>query len=1019
MNIVELSIKKPVFAWVTMFSLIVFGGISLSRLGISQMPDVDFPILSISIVYEGASPEVVEAEILDKVEQRLASVEGIIEVKSSARSGQGSIQVEFDINKNIDVALQEVQTAISQIRMPEGVTEAPVISKQNPTEDPIMFIGFWADRPLEEVVEYLEYSVMPSIQGIAGVGEVSIGGFSIRNLRIWIDFEKLSQFDFTVTDLIDSIQQQHVERPLGLISNKKQEKNSRLMGEALSAVEFSNLPIQKRGGQIVHDRVFKIKDFARVEDGSSDVRRIAEVDGKNAVSLIVRKQRGTNEVEVAKKVRAYMDALIPALPHGYQARINVDYTLSTRATVSSTLLKLGIAVLVTIIVVFMFLGSLPASFNILLSIPTSIVGTFIVMLLGNFTLNLFSMLALALVVSIVVDDAIMVLENIIRHYRMNKSAHQAALDGTHEVLGATIAATLAVIAVFLPIVFMKGIIGKFFFQFGVVMSVAVALSLLDAVTITPMRASQMLSGSFKPSKWEHRLEIFFESLSGWYQSSLKWSLKVPLITIMISLAFFGSSLYLFKKIKKEFVPSQDQNFLIMSFQTQLDSALEVTYEKGKEIAQALKGIPEIKGFFISVGAGGPSSSANQGFAPLILLDQNLRKASHTQVIEKVRKALKLVDGVKVQIRDVSTRGLTSGRSFPVSFNLRGPDLEKLDQYAAEIIKKLESEGVAQELDLDYKRGIKEIRVYPKRDAMASRGVSMDAISRTLQTLVGSFVVGQMTSNGKRFDIRLKAEADAILSQKDFNKIYVRNLVGNLEPLSYFIEVREEPVVQSINRINRQRSISVFGNLTSKVSQQEALDKAQQIAVEILPAPYQLVFEGASSQFSESFKSITWSILFGLLVAYLILAIQYNSFVHPLSVLAPLPFAVIGAFIVLYFTSNSLNLYSLIGLIVLMGIAKKNSILLVEFANQTRALNPNLSIKEALAKSCPVRLRPILMTSVATMLAALPLLVKGGMGHEATSSMALTIVGGVFFSTLLTLYFVPVLYYYLSFIERQN
>lgn len=1019
MNIVKVSIQRPVFAWILMSSLIIFGGISFLRLGISQMPDVDFPVLTISVIYEGASPEVVEAEIVDKFEQRLNALEGLKEIKASARSGSATLQLEFDINKNIDVALQEVQTVISQIRLPVAVLDAPIIRKSNPEEDPIMFIGFWADRPLKEVIEFLEFTVLPGLQSIAGVGEVSIAGFSSRNLRIWIDLKKLSLYEFTVSDIIDSVTQQHNELPVGLISDKKSELNSRIMGEAQTVAQFENLPILRRGGQIVVDKIFRIKDFARVEEGLSDVRRIAEVEGKNAVSVLVRKQRGINEVLVARKVRSYFGDLVQKMPEGYRARINVDYTRSTEAVVNSTLQKLLLAGVVTVLVVFLFLGSFSSSLNILLSIPTSVVGTFTVMYFAGFTLNLFSLLALALVISIVIDDAIMVLENIIRHHRMGKTASVAALDGTNEILGATIAATLAVIAVFIPVVFMDGVIGKFFFQFGVVMSVAVLLSLVDAVTITPMRASQILGRQTQHSQLEKRVDHFFEKLSQAYQTTLRVAMKAPLGIVTVGVIFFAVSLLLFNSIKKEFVPPQDQNFLIMSFQTRLDSSLEETYLKAKEISQIVATIPEIEGHFISVGPGGQSTAANQGFVPLILKDQSVRSMGHLEILNLVREKLSQVKGVRIQIRDVSARGLTSGRTFPIAFNIRGPDLDVLDQKSLQLIERLEERNLARDLDTDFKKGVKEIQFFPRREVMANRGVSMDTISRALQVLVGGSIAGQYTQSGRRFDIRVKSEEGMIQSVKDIQGIYVRNIAGNLEPLSALIEAREVDVTQSINRINRQRAISVFGSLAEGASQSEVLDQARMIAAEILPAGYQFALEGAASQLTDSFKGIGFALMLGILVAYMVLAVQYNSFVHPVTVLAALPFAISGALMAIKISGDSLNLFSLIGIIVLMGIAKKNSILLVEFTNQTREKEPNLNIKEALVRACPVRLRPILMTSFATLFAALPLMFKQGMGKEPTLSMAITIIGGILVSTLFTLYVVPALYVMLSRLESKR
>ncbi len=1018
MNIIKTAITRPVFAWILMSALIIFGAISFLRLGISQMPDVDFPIISISITYEGASPEIVESDLIDPFEERLLSLEGLKELKSTARQGSASIQVEFNIDRNVDVALQEVQAAISQINLPTGVLDNPIVRKQNPEEEPLMFIGLWADKSLLEVTNYARNFLTDQLQTVPGAGDVSVTGFSTRNLRVWIDQEKLKRVDLTVTDILDSIQQQHAERSAGYITNQKIELNARQYGEARTVEEFANLPILRRGGGVIYNQKYQLKDFARIEDGLSDIRRMARIEGTNAISISIKKQRGSNEVSLGEAMRKRVEELRDRLPEGFKMKILVDYTKSTEATVKSTQMKLLYAGLVTILVVFLFLGSFASAFNVFLSIPTSIIGTFFIMYFAGFTMNLFTLLALALVISIVVDDAIMVLENIIRHYRMKKSAAQAAYDGTHEVLGAAVASTLAVVAVFAPVIFMDGVIGKFFLQFGIVMSAAVLLSLVESMTITPMRASQFLKFNNKSNKYEDWLDHKFEQLGHTYQKSLAFVFRFKWISIITSMAIFLASLALFNFVKREFVPPQDQNFLILTMTGDLDSAIEATFEKGLEVEKVLEKIPEIEGFYLNVGSGGPAGGSNQGFIPLILVDSTKRKLNHLQLMEKIRDELKVVKGLKFQIRDVSTRNLSSGRTFPVSFNLRGPDYEVLSTKAAEIMKRLEDAKLAQDLDTDYKKGTREVRIYPRRDLLATNGVSMEAVTRTINTAVAGSREGQFTQDGRRYDIRVKLEQGAIKSKEDIKNIYVRNITGNLISLKNLVDIEDVPVIQSITRINRQRSISVYGAIAPGEDQGKVVGEAEKIAKEVLPPGYSFNLEGAAAGFDETFKSIYFALLLGIVVAYMILAIQYNSFLHPVSVLMALPFGLSGALLALWVTGQSLNLFSLIGVIVLMGIAKKNSIMLVEFTNQVRETqNPNA--REALLIACPVRLRPILMTSIATILAALPLLLKTGIGKETSSALALTVLGGTAVSTLFTLYVIPLIYEMLSPLERSK
>ena len=1022
MNLIDLSIRRPVFAWVIMFALIVFGAICMNRMGISQLPDVDFPIVSVSVTYEGAAPEVVEAELVDPIEERLLAIEGIKEMRSSARQGTGTVTLEFDINRNVDVVLQEVQTALSQLRLPQGVDPA-VVRKQNPEEDPIMIVSVYGDASLKEMLNWTNNYLLDQLRFLPGVGEVSIGGFSERNLRVWIDNRKLQKYYLTVNDVVSALTTQHLESAAGQFTEKGRELRVRWLGEASNVDEVNNIQILNRGGQRIHDAIIYIRDIARVEDGLSDVRRIARFEGHQAVAMQVRKQRGTNEVQVAEHVREKLEAIKGDFPKGFNYRVNVDFTRSTEATVDLTLEKLWVAALITIVVCFFFLGSIPAAINILFSIPTSIVGTFTILYFSGFTLNLFTLLALTLSISIVVDDAIMLLENIIRHYRMGKGSAKAASDGSKEVLPAAIAATLAVVAVFLPVVFMDGIIGKFFFQFGVTMCAAVLLSLLEAVTITPMRAAAFLSSEPKVSKFEHYLDELFEKFAHFYQNILKKTLSWKYVVVGISMVFFGVSLFLVTKVRQEFVPAQDQDFIVINAQAPPGTSLDATSKMNEKIEEILHNNKNVKGFVVSVGGGGGSSNVNQTFMPVTLIPRSERNSTHIQIMAELREQFKSVKGMGISMRDISARNLSSGRQNPLAINLRGPDLKILQQKSEELIQRLEKEKLAVDLDTDFRSGIPELILTPDRKKMADRGVSIETVGQLLNAGIGGLRQGRYTADGRRYDIRFKINEDQITKASDFNNLYVRNNFGNLIPMSQLVHIQESGAIQGINRVNRQRAISVFGNLYAGQSQAKVLDRTAAIAKEILPAGYSYALEGASAGFAQSFQSLYSALAIGVLVAYLILAVQFNSFIHPISVLMALPFSVSGALMALWMFDVSLNLFSFIGLIVLMGIAKKNSILLVEFTNQTRKIHKDegkdTGILGALIDACPVRLRPILMTSVATVAAATPLVVGSGIGSETRLPMGLAIIGGTIISTLLTLFVVPALYLMLSPLERTK
>jgi hydrophobe/amphiphile efflux-1 (HAE1) family protein len=1015
---IEMAIRRPVFAWVLMFALIVFGAICLNRMGISQMPDVDFPILNISVNYEGAAPEVVEADLIVPLEERLLTIEGIKEMRSSASQGSGRITLEFDINRNIDIALQEVQSAISQFRMPTG-TDPAVIRKSNPEEDPILIVSIYGKKDFRDILNWTNNYLLDQLRFLPGVGAIDIAGFSERNLRVWFDPKKLTQYQLTVSDVVEALRTQHLESAAGQFTEGDRELRVRWLGEATAVEEVGDILILRRGGQIIHGSEIRIRDVAKVEDGLSDIRRVARYEGQPTLSLRISKQRGTNEVDVSEALQKRMKELSKNFPEGIGYRVNVDFTRPTKSTVDLTMEKIWVAGLITILVCFLFLGSYQAALNILFSIPTSIVGTFIVLYFSGFTLNLFTLLALTLSISIVVDDAIMLLENIIRHYRMGKGSFRAAAEGAKEVLPAASAATLAMVAIFLPVVFMEGVIGKFFFQFGVTISAAVLISLLEAVTITPMRAAAFLRNEPKIGRFERFMDRIFERLGHAYQVVLKGTLRWRYLVVLISLAGFVLSLGLVKKIRQEFIPSQDQDILIISGQAPPGSSLEFTDNLAKKIESVLSTVPEVESFATIVGGGGGGSAVvNQVFFPVRLLPKEKREKTHVQIMADLRAKFREIKGIRLSMRDISSRNLSSGRQNPIGLSLRGPDLAVLGAKAQELIKKLEDEKLGVDLDTDFRAGIPELRIEPNRKAMADRGVAVDAVGQVLTAAVGGLRSGRYTADGKRYDVRFKLPDEMVRSAEDIKRLYVRNIAGNLIPLRELVTVEEGKASQSISRVNRMRAVSVYGNLAPGQSQAQVLKRSEELAREILPPDYVFALEGASAGFNEAFASLYAALLIGILVAYLILAVQFDSFIHPISILMALPFSVTGALLALWVTDQSLNLFSFIGLIVLMGIAKKNSILLVEFANHVRH-EKKLSVREALLEASPVRLRPIIMTSVATVAAAAPLVLGGGMGSEARLPMGLAIIGGTIVSTLLTLFVVPAFYMLLSKLESKK
>ncbi|GAB4242139.1 MAG: efflux RND transporter permease subunit [Candidatus Methylacidiphilales bacterium] len=1011
MTLSDLSIKRPVFAWMLMAALIVFGAISLGRMGISQMPDIDFPVLDIRVTWEGAAPEFIETELVDQIEEKVIGVEGLLEIRSTIRQGAANIELEFSLDRDVDAALQEVQAALSQVRLPLNV-EPPVIRKNSTENEPLMWIGITWPGTQRDLIAFCENFLVDQFQIIPGVGEVALGGYSERNLRIWIDNDKLRQFELTVLDVQRALANDHVELAAGYLENERQEINVRTMGEGLTAEEVSNILITTRGGQPIYDTAIRIGDVARVEDGLSEIRRIARINGLDqaAVSLGIRKQRGSNEIEIGERVKAKLAELKPMLPEGMETQVNVDFTRFARQSVYYTQKELVIAAILTAFICYLFLGSWTSALNVILSIPTSIIGTFTILYFMGFTLNTFTLLGLALAIGIVVDDSIMVLENIVRHFGMGKGKKRAARDGAREITFAAVAATVAVIAIFLPVAFMQGIIGKYFFQFGVTITAAVALSLLEAITLTPMRCSQLLRPNPHPNLLTRAVDRGFSRLAEGYWWALGGAMKARWGVLIAATVLFGLSLLVYQRLRVEFVPPQDQNFVRIFMQTPVGSSIAATDAKAREVEAILQDIPEVERFFVSVG--GITGVPNQAFAAVTFVEKDQRTMSQEELIQLLRKKFSQIEGLRATIQDLSTRGLTPRRSQPVEFNLRGLDYQELDRASVEIMRRLDATGLVTDLDSSYRAGMPELRIIPDRQAAALRGVTMAEIGRTINAAIGGLREGKFSNDGRRYDVRLRLEPDERLTPEDVKRLQVRTTFGELIPLADVVRLEEVPTVQTVNRINRQRAVSVTANLAPGVSQAAALAEAERISREVLPPGYSFNLEGGAQTFSESFATLQFTLILGVIIAYMVLAAQFNSFIHPLTVLLALPFSLTGALLALWFTDHSISLFSGIGIILLMGIAKKNSILLVEFANQIRERD-RLSSHESMLRAAPIRLRPILMTSLATIGAAIPLALSTGAGSETRVPMAVTVIGGMVVSTAFTLFVVPCAFSLLS------
>lgn len=1020
MRLSDISIKNSVFAWMLFFAFIIFGLISFDRMGISQLPDVDFPVVNVALTLQGAAPEIMETTVVDPVEDALSSVEGVTRITSVSKTGVANITIEFELDRNIDSALQEVQTKVAQAQrlLPTNV-DPPVISKTNPDDQPIIWLALTYEKNDPYfMMSYAKDYLKDRFTLVPGVGDIILGGYTDPALRVWVKPSALNRYHISVNDVLSTITSQHSEIPGGFIQTPQNAFNVRTMGEAKTVPEFNQLVISSRTGQITQDpsNIVRIGQVARVEENLAEVYRISRFDGVQALGLGIKKQLGSNAVAVARGIKDQIKAIQDQLPPGMKLQVNFDSSRFIEQAVHELVKHLMLAVLLTSFVCWVFLGSWTATMNVLLAIPTSIMGAFIGLYFAGFTLNTFTLLGLTLAIGIVVDDAIMVLENIFRHNEKGEGQIESAIVGAREITFAAVAATAAIIAIFLPVAFMKGVIGKFFLQYGVTISLAVLLSLLESLTITPMRCSTFVHQGERSTLLGRSFEKMMVQGKVLYGRSLAFTLRHRAVILIASLVFVAVSFYSISFLNKELTPAQDQSLFIMRLMTPIGSSLQFTNTRAAQVEKWLKSRKEIAHWYVAVGGTGGSggSDTNTGFMFVTMNDKGQRgtdpstgkELTQQQFMSLARKELAKIPDLKVFMLDLSSRGFSTGRGYPIEFVLQGPDWDKLAELNVQLKKAMADSKLMVDIDSDYLEGMPEIQIVPNRLQAALHGLSIESIGTTVNALIGGVKNGQYTKNGHRYDIYVQLEKEQD-PRNEINRLLIGNDRNNLIPISRVTSVVQKPSLQQISRANRQRAITIYANLIPGASQQAALDFIKQKSHE-LPPTYFIEQSGAAKTFQESFQSLLLAFTLGLFVAYMVLATQFNSFLDPITILMALPFSFSGAFFALIATGQSINMYSMIGLLLLMGIVKKNSILLIDFTNAVRDRDKK-NAHEALLEACPIRLRPIIMTSFATIAAAVPSAVGTGAGSETFRPMAITLIGGVFVSTLLTLYIVPITY----------
>jgi hydrophobe/amphiphile efflux-1 (HAE1) family protein len=1006
--VIETCIRRPVLTLMMTLSLVVFGVLGYQRLGVDQFPKMEFPNVVVSAHLEGASPEVMESDVTDVLEEHLNTIAGVRSLRSTTTQGSTMISVEFQLDRDIDAAAQDVRDKVARARyeLPSDL-DPPVVDKLNIADQPIMWIPLNTDRSAVDASEYVRRHVKPELETVPGVGSVIIFGRTDRNVRIWLDGEALRARGLAVSDVLAALHREHVEVPGGLVESSAIDYSVKTTAEFRSVEELGGLVVTWIDGAPV-----LLRDVGRVEDGAEDRYTVARYDGKPAIGAGIRKQSGGNTVAISDEVQRRLRRMQESLPAGMSFKEGeglADFSVAIREAVEETQFALVMGALLATLTVFVFLRRTQPTLIVAAAIPLSLITTFGLMWLAGFTLNTMTLLALALAVGVVIDDAIVVLENVERHREAGESPREAASKGTREIAFAATAATFSIAAVFLPVVFVRGLVGNFLSEFGLTVAASVLISLFVALTLTPMLAARMTPPKERAhGSIYHHLERGFQWLETHYGSALDWCLAHRKATLGIAALSFAIAIGLGSQLGAEFFPNADQGRIFARLETPPGTSLEATLELLQKDELWLAAQPEVAGFFSAVAVSGPNGggATNEGVMFVMLTSRKKRERSAQELVRAAREAFGAIPGQKTMVFDLSAMvGGRRGGDFEVEIkgNL---ELAELDRISDEFVHELVAYGGFVDLDKSLKLGLPEVRVIPDREKAAALGVDARSLATTIQAMIGGLDVAKFKEAGQRYDVRVRLEEKDRREPSSIERLYVRARDGSVVELRNLVRVETGAAPSAITRTDRQRSVTIAGNLQGKPLA-TAIEEAREVAARVLPEGVTLSLSGQAEAFREGSAELLLALALGILVIYMVLAAQFESLVHPFTVMLALPLAMVGALGGLWLRGMTLNLFSMIGIILLFGLVTKNSILLVDFANQLRA--EGLEKVAAMRRAAPVRMRPVLMTAISMVLGVLPAAIGVGPGSETRAPMAVASGAGMLSSTFLTLLVVPVFY----------
>jgi HAE1 family hydrophobic/amphiphilic exporter-1 len=986
-------------------ALVVFGAMAYPRIGVDLFPNVEFPIVTVTVVYPGADPETMESKVADPIEESVNTLSGIKVLRSVNLESVTQVVVQFELEVQVDRAMQEIRDKIAALEreLPPGI-DPPTIQKFDVGSAPVMAVALSGDLQARELTELADKVVKERIQRVAGVGNVDLVGGRERQLNVTVDPAKLSGLNLSVDDVANALRSQNLDLPGGSLERGGRELSIKTKGELASATDISQVLIPNPRGALI-----RIGDVAMVEDGVEEAASASFLDGKSAVSLVVRKQSGANTVAVANAVRAELEKLEPRITKaGARLVVPTDNSTFIEHSIKDVQFDLIFGAFLAVFIIFLFLRDFRATLISAVAIPTSVVATFALMQWLDFTFNNMTMLALSLSIGILIDDAIVVIENIHRHLEKGVGPLKAASEATAEIFLAVLATTSCILAVFVPVAFMKGIIGRFFFQFGLTVSFAVAVSMLVSFTLTPMLSSRFLRVAHgKPNIVSRAVERVLSGIERGYGSIVRWSLRHRFVTLLVAGVAMAASVVLVSRVKSEFLPPEDRAQFELSVELPTSAALDTTREVVEAIAKDLReNAPGIKNTFTTIG-GGDQGQVNRASVQVVMTPRMSRKFHQEDLMAWTRARYGNIKDVLVTAQPIAAVGGGGGfRQQPVQFNVRGDDMDELVRVTDALKAELGKVKGLVDLDTTYRGGKTELEVHVDRDRAATLGVPVSAVATTIRTFVGQDAVSELKNGVDVYDIVIQLPEQQRKQIEQLANLKVRAIDGRLVELSNVVRIEQGTAPSQIERQSRQRQITVLAG-TQGMPLGEATKAVNDAAKLTIPDSFTTDYAGMADIMVESFGYMIIALLLAIVLVYMILAAQFDSFIQPITIMLSLPLSVVGAFGGLYLTGMTLNIFSMIGIIMLMGLVTKNAILLVDFANQER--EQGLPLLEALAKAGMVRLRPILMTTAAMIFGMLPVAMAISEGGETRAPMAVCVIGGLITSTLLTLVVVPVVY----------